>query len=130
MRTLLIDDFRPIEADVVAKTYDEGIAALVQGPWDLLLLDHDLGEDPPKDGYGIMKWLEINQQYLPRMIQLVTSNPVGRKNMERVLQKFYRRIVNTWIKVEEEPSPEQVDRLNKSDTSKMIDEYQEGPDEQ
>lgn len=97
MKTLLIDDLREIEADVVARSYDAGINALKnKGPFDLLLLDHDLGEDHLDDdghmktGYGIMCWLEENQQYLPERIQLVTSNPVGRTKMQTVIDRLYK----------------------------------------
>lgn len=92
MKTLLIDDLRDIKADVVARTYDEGIDALTnKGPFDVLYLDHDLADpDPHKTGYGIMCFLEANLRLLPGKIMLVTSNPVGRKNMEVVIEKLYR----------------------------------------
>ena len=90
MKTLLIDDLRNISADVVARTFDAGIDALKNGPYDVLYLDHDLGdEDPAKTGYGIMCFIEANPQYKPNSIVLVTSNPVGRKNMQVVIDKLY-----------------------------------------
>ena len=98
MRSLLIDDFRDLGADVIARTFDEGIAALQQEPWDILYLDHDLGDpDEKKTGYGIVTWLETHPQYWPNAVQVVTSNPVGRQNIERVLQKYYTKAVHTWI---------------------------------
>ncbi len=64
MRTLLIDDLRNIKADVIARTYDEGIRELTyNGPWDLLLLDHDLASfvnGIEKTGYDVMCFLEEN----------------------------------------------------------------------
>lgn len=102
MRTLLIDDLRSLTADKTARTYDEGIVALQEEVWDLLLLDHDLGEpEDKKTGYGIVSWLEANPQHLPKMVQVVSSNPVGRANIERVLQRFYHKSLGTWIKNEE-----------------------------
>lgn len=105
MRTLLIDDMRNIAGDRVARTFDDGIAALTnEGPWDILYLDHDLGEvdghgsEIPREvdgelympnGYGIMCFLEANQQYLPKKIQIVSSNPVGRAKMQVVINKLY-----------------------------------------
>lgn len=91
MKTLLIDDLRDIKADVVARTYDEGINALQNlGPFDVLFLDHDLGEaDPAATGYGIMNFLEANPELLPKKIVLVTSNPVGRQNMQVVIDRLY-----------------------------------------
>jgi hypothetical protein len=85
MRTLLIDDFRTIEAD------REGLQALQEGGWDLLLLDHDLGDpDPRHTGYDLLSWLERNPQFLPKRIELVTANPVGREKMKMVIEKLYK----------------------------------------
>lgn len=90
MKTLLIDDMRNIEADRVARTFDEGIEALRSHFWDLLYLDHDLGDpDPKKTGYDIMCFIESNQEYMPAKILLVTSNPVGRQKMQAVIDKLY-----------------------------------------
>jgi hypothetical protein len=61
MKTLLIDDLREIAADRVPRTFSEGIQALREGPWDLLFLDHDLGDPNPRHtGYDILCWLEEN----------------------------------------------------------------------
>lgn len=92
MRTLLIDDMRNLIVDRTARTYDDGIHALTcEGPFDILYLDHDLGEeDPRKTGMGIMNFLEANPEYKPGTIVLVTSNPVGRKQMQVVIDKLYK----------------------------------------
>lgn len=91
MKTLLIDDMRNIKADVVARTYLEGLRALISlGPFDILYLDHDLGDsDERRTGYGIMNFLEANPQYLPKKIELVTSNPVGRIQMMMIINRLY-----------------------------------------
>lgn len=93
-RTLLIDDLRNLGADIIARNYWAGIDALTKmGPWDLLLLDHDLAsyenDGTERTGYSIMCWLEQNPQYRPREIQFVTSNPVGRNKMEVVRKRLY-----------------------------------------
>ena len=92
-RVLLIDDLRNIEATRVARTYNEGIEALKDGPWDLLLLDHDLGcydsVGREKTGYDIICFLEENLQYLPERIELVTMNPVGRLKMNAAIVNLY-----------------------------------------
>jgi hypothetical protein len=79
-----------------AATYDAGLFALkFHGPWDVLYLDHDLGEsDPHKTGYGIMNYLEsiedvVKPLLLPKKIVLVTSNPVGRRQMQVVVDRLY-----------------------------------------
>lgn len=94
MKTLLIDDLpetKAVKADVIARTFDEGIEALkTKGPFEVLYLDHDLGEeDPHKTGYGIMCFLEANLKYLPGSIVCVSRNPSGRQNIELVANKLY-----------------------------------------
>lgn len=102
MRVLLIDDTREETApnimrkiDLIARTYWTGIDSLVKmGPWDLLLLDHDLSSFDSVNGkeytgYDIMCFLEANPEYLPKEIKIVSSNPVGRKRMQLVIDKLY-----------------------------------------
>ena len=94
MRTLLIDDIRDIKTTVVARTYQEGIDALMNdGPFDVLYLDHDLAsydeDGNEKTGYHILCWLEEFPEYLPGHVELVTANPVGRRRMIQVLYKLY-----------------------------------------
>jgi len=105
-RRLLIDDERSEDSpniqrrvNVIARNYWEGVRQLqVNGGWDLLLLDHDLGsyEDPndghtEKTGYDIMCFLEEFPQFMPKKIELVTSNPQGRKRMQQVIDAIERR---------------------------------------
>lgn len=103
MRILLIDDVRlpsyvqgtygiDLEATAewhVAKNYEEGVSLLRQGGWDMLCLDHDLGNETAKTGYDVMCFLEENTQYLPKEIFIVSANPVGRKRMQQVIDKLY-----------------------------------------
>lgn len=92
-RVLLIDDKRNIKATLVCRTYDEGLSALKSEKWQLLYLDHDLGcydeNGREKTGYDIMCFLEEYPQYLPEKIMIVSSNPVGRKRMQVVIDKLY-----------------------------------------
>ena len=95
MSTLLIDDQRKLPADRVARTYQEGIDALAERHWDILYLDHDLGDfsgvgGRELTGYDIACWLERNPQHLPDRIEIVTNNPVGRNRIEAVLRKRHR----------------------------------------
>jgi hypothetical protein len=89
-RTLLIDDIRELVADVTARSYAAGLDALSsQGPWDTLLLDHDLAsheDGVEKTGYDITKWIAAHMDKQPRRVILVTSNPVGRDNMGFMLE--------------------------------------------
>lgn len=90
--TLLIDDIRTINVDRIARTYEEGIAALQEKRWDVLYLDHDLGDKsvPEKTGYTIVCWLEQHPEHLPGKIVLVTNNGSGRERMQLVLNRLYR----------------------------------------
>jgi len=98
-RILAIDDCRELSfAHVLCRTYRDGIAALtLMGPWDILYLDHDLGaldrqtvgNGEEATGYKILCFLEENPQYLPKKIELVTSNPVGRIKMLDLIKKLY-----------------------------------------
>lgn len=98
MRSLLIDDFRTFTVDRIARTGEEGVQALQEERWGLLYLDHDLGEG--MTGYDVACWLEKNPQHFPERVIIVSSNPVGRRNIERVLEHFYVQDGPYWILTE------------------------------
>jgi len=112
MRILLIDDMRDMNTLVamwVGKDYkdkqgeclldtrrnfQQGIKSLKYGgPWDLLFLDHDLAsfdkDGKEKTGYDVMCFLEANPEFLPKKIICVSSNPVGRRRIQVVIDKLY-----------------------------------------
>jgi len=112
MRILLIDDQRNFnDVTRVARTFDEGIRALQEGNWDLLYLDHDLGDTRGSDlvprpenkndwtGYDIMCWLEQHPEKLPGRIVIVSANPVGVERMRLVVRKLYsgRRSMKNYV---------------------------------
>jgi CheY-like chemotaxis protein len=91
MSALLIDDQRNLTVNRVARTYKEGIEALREQHWDLLYLDHDLGDFSGAEareltGYDVARWLEANPEFLPDRIEIITSNPAGRRDIELALQ--------------------------------------------
>lgn len=94
MQTLLIDDMRTMDVTRTVRCFDDGIAALQERQWDVLYLDHDLGDfsgpnGSERNGYHVVCWLEQNPEHLPKKIVVVSSNPVGRSNIQAVLGKFY-----------------------------------------
>jgi hypothetical protein len=94
MQTLLIDDKRTLDVTRIVRNYNDGIAALQERQWDVLYLDHDLGDftgpnGSERNGYHIVCFLEANPEFLPKRIEVVSSNPVGRSNIAAVLGKFY-----------------------------------------
>ena len=105
MRILLIDDTRMETApnimrrvDLIARNYWTGIDSLTKmGPWDLLLLDHDLSSYDANGkewtGYSIMCWLEDpqNESFRPKEIRIVSSNPEGARRMQVVIDKLYKK---------------------------------------
>jgi hypothetical protein len=100
MNILLIDDLRNFETEkiknlnlpkgTIARNYKEGISELKKGGWDVLLLDHDLGEE--KDGMNVLDWLEEkaleNEKYIPKKIVPVTDNAAERNMMRNVGDKI------------------------------------------
>lgn len=90
MRVLVIDDL-PDTKDVgrydqIALNYNEAIEHLRSEAWDIVWIDHDLGEG--KTGYDVMCWIEEHPEFMPREIRITTRNPVGRKRMMQVLAKL------------------------------------------
>lgn len=96
MRILAIDDQRQYEMGVhIARTHADGMTALLEGDWDLLYLDHDLGDfsGPAGNeltGHHLLDWLEANPEFLPARIVVVTSNAYRRIEMEKVVRKLGR----------------------------------------
>lgn len=99
-RVLAIDDVRNHEADIIARTFKDGINHLKNsGPFDKLILDHDLGEvelqrtedGQELTGYHIMLFLEENPEYAPNEIVCCSSNPPGRARIEVVIEKLKRQ---------------------------------------
>ena len=79
---LLIDDERNLNTEAVARTAQAGRALLSAVKWECVCFDHDLGEE--ESGYDILVWA-LAERVIPNKVQLVTANPVGRKNMQAAL---------------------------------------------
>lgn len=80
---LLIDDERNLNTEAVARTAEAGRKLLAAGGWDCVCFDHDLGGT--ESGYDVLMW-GLNNGLIPKRVQLVTSNPVGRQNMRAALE--------------------------------------------
>ena len=79
---LLIDDYRELGCDVLARNAKAGKDMLRRGDWECVALDHDLGGQ--ETGYDVLVWA-IENGFLPSKVQLVSSNPVGVKRMQAAL---------------------------------------------
>lgn len=95
---LLIDDKRDMPDGIIARDFESGKKMLALGGFDVLYLDHDLGEI--NTGYDIINWAsEYADEILPPKIVVVSSNPVGLENIGRALVSFgYKRVGTTFTK--------------------------------
>lgn len=80
---LLIDDERNLKTEAVARTAEAGRKLLAAGGWECVCFDHDLGGS--ESGYDVLVW-GLERGYIPSRVQLVTANPVGRRNMRAALE--------------------------------------------
>jgi hypothetical protein len=71
----------------VAINGEIGIEKLKSQKWDLLLLDHDLGYDC-LTGMGVLNFLEINREYMPKKIYLVTANYTSGALMAKIIKQW------------------------------------------
>ena len=94
---LWIDDLRHIPNHyidnyhiVIARSYKEAIKELHRFRYNVICLDHDLGEE--KTGYDICKYI-IEHHIWCDEYRIHTSNPVGRKNMTELLSRYTKAII-------------------------------------
>jgi len=92
---IYVDDVRPVpEGYEGTKSVDETIA-LIEAleekgvEIELLDLDHDLGDYAKYggDAIKILDYLAERETYYP--IAIHTANPVGRANMERMIERYW-----------------------------------------
>jgi len=95
-----VDDIRSPPKSIeqncdVARTYDEAIEMLSKHMYTDIYLDHDIAsfDDAGRErtGYDIVLFLvdrKINNEYVPKNFHMLTSNPVGRNNMEAVISRY------------------------------------------
>lgn len=97
-RILFIDDIRTPPSNMncdIARTYDIAIHLLTENDYDIVYLDHDLADfdsfGQERTGYTVVKWL-VERRYegypVPKKYEFLTSNPVGRKNMKELIDRY------------------------------------------
>ena len=102
---LLIDDERTVEfiektyglvPSRIARTFSEGIQALKESRWDILLLDHDLAcydeEGNELTGYKVLLFLEENPEFMPKQVKIITSNASARIKINLALEAIKKRM--------------------------------------
>lgn len=90
-----VDDIRPVPMGYEGtKSVDEIIALIEEieaegGKIELLDLDHDLGDYAQYggDAIKILDYLAERETFYPIVIH--TANPVGRANMERMIERYW-----------------------------------------
>ena len=94
---LWVDDIRNPPSDKgydVARTYDEAIALLMKCDYDVVFLDHDLGDfkdGKERTGYDVLLWIIQQKQdgyTVPTQYILLTANPVGRSRMQGMIDRY------------------------------------------
>lgn len=103
MKTCLwVDDERSVPDNteerewMEAKTFHHAIMLLEFCNFDEVALDHDLGPasvygNTELNGYHIVKWLvqrKMDGLYVPPVIKVHTANPVGRDNMQAMIDRY------------------------------------------
>ena len=91
-----VDDIRPVPAGYVGtKSVNETIALIEKAEAEganieLLDLDHDLGDyaSDGGDAIKILDYLAERETLYP--VQIHTANPVGRANMERTINRYWK----------------------------------------
>ena len=92
-----VDDIRPVPSGYEGtKSVRETIALIEEieadgGEIELLDLDHDLGDYARfgGDAIKILDYLAERGTFYP--IRIHTANPVGRANMERMIERYWKR---------------------------------------
>jgi CheY-like chemotaxis protein len=105
-KVLVIDDQRIFKAvpnqpvnevlDIVHETTsDKGFVTLVMdGPWDMVLLDHDLGMESSQSGYemvmDVVDGIENHDAPLDiKQVYVHSMNPVGAERMVQALSRYF-----------------------------------------
>ena len=91
-----LDDLRPAPHGYnTAKSVNEAIKLIEDAEnnnieIELIDLDHDLGDYASDGGDAIklLDWLAERETYYP--VEIHTANPVGRANMERMINRFWK----------------------------------------
>ncbi len=77
---LWVDDCKPVPEGVeaVARTYDDAVRLCRRFRYEVLYLDHDLGE--PRSGLDLLRQLK-REGICPPVVECISWNPVGRANI-------------------------------------------------
>lgn len=126
---LWLDDIRPAPSDYEYHAYSVDAAKMMiksaeelGEPIEVIDCDHDLGDyaEYGGDGIKLLDWLLERNTLYP--IKLHTANPVGRANMQRMIDRYWYRDDETNV-----PNNETLEREeygcenNKAQTIRSLD---------
>lgn len=93
---LWVDDIRipPDDTYDIARTFGDAVVKLSATEYTDIYLDHDLADFVDmreRTGYDVVMWL-VQRKYqgfkVPLRYHYLTANPVGRKNMKELVQRY------------------------------------------
>ncbi len=100
---LWVDDLRHPPASIeqncdIARTSDAAVSMLSKYQYTDIYLDHDLGDfsgpgGSERNGYHVVLFLadlKNDGKYVPLNFHILTDNPVGRRNIEGVINRYLR----------------------------------------
>lgn len=88
--SLWVDDSKPEPGGCsVARTYDDALRMLRAYEWDVVYLDHDLGDHhvPERTGYDLLKQMIADNRVPPR-VECISWNPVGVKRINDLYASY------------------------------------------
>ena len=86
---LYVDDLRSApEGWALARSYEQAVAMMATTKYDIVSLDHDLGE--ARSGYDVMCAIERGAVLRPGDVWCHSYNPVGRKNIESAIRQWHK----------------------------------------
>lgn len=126
---LWLDDVRPAPSDYEYHAYSVDAAKMMiesaeelGEPIEVIDCDHDLGDyaEHGGDGIKLLDWLLERNTLYP--IKLHTANPVGRANMQRMIDRYWYRDDETNIENNDTLEKDEYGRENnKAQTIRSLD---------
>lgn len=88
-RMLWVDDSKPEPHGCsVARTYDDAVRMLRRYEWDVLYLDHDLGDADGRTGYDLLVQMRAEAR-VPADVVCISWNPVGKRRIQNLWSDIY-----------------------------------------
>lgn len=80
--SLWVDDSKECPPEyAVARTYDDALRMLRSFDYDVLYLDHDLGDEHGRNGLDLLREL-IREDLVPARVECISSSPAGKRAIE------------------------------------------------